>query len=143
MQFEERKRGLSGTIEAESVCAALCEDEHSFAVYFDKFMYADFDNPEVCNQTFEYSVDKICTSETGVVIALWYSKVGREIPREEFFRECGSPFDKGEVVKLDCFPFGSTITHKPAASVFRGSRLFLLAPCKACVASSSNAGQFG
>ena len=88
--------------------AALCEDEHSIRAYFEKFLHADFSDPEVRGQVLEYFVDKIYVSETGLVITSWYSGDHGEVPWEVYFEKGGNPFDKGEAVKFDCFPFGST-----------------------------------
>ena len=108
VQLEEQKRALGEAIETENVRAALCEDEHSIRAYFEKFLHADFSDPEVRGQVLEYFVDKIYVSETGLVITSWYSGDHGEVPWEVYFEEGGNPFDKGEAVKFDCFPFGST-----------------------------------
>lgn len=112
VQLEEQKRALGEAIETENVRAALCEDEHSIRAYFERFLHADFSDPEVRGQVLEYFVDKIYVSETGLVITSWYSGDHGEVPWEVYFEEGGNPFDRGEAVKFDCFPFGSTRQHE-------------------------------
>ena len=111
-QFEEQRRALNEAIEAENVRAALCEDEHSIGAYFDKFLHADFDNPETREQVLEYFIDKIYVSESGVMITSWYSDDHVEVPWEVYFGEDGNPFDEGDAVGFDCFPSCSTKHQK-------------------------------
>ncbi|MDO4428450.1 MAG: recombinase family protein [Atopobiaceae bacterium] len=121
VQLEEQKRALGEAIETENVRAALCEDEHSIRAYFEKFLHADFSDPEVRGQVLEYFVDKIYVSETGLMITSWYSGDHGEVPWEVYFEEGGNPFDRGEAVKFDCFPFGSTMhASRPSAPRARG-----------------------
>lgn len=121
-QLEEQRRALNEAIEAENVRAALCEDEHSIGAYFEKFLHADFDNPETREQVLEYFIDKIYVSETGVMITSWYSGDHCEVPWEVYFEGDGDPFVKGEAVEFDCFPFGSTMA-------VLGERLMALVLC--------------
>lgn len=119
VQLEEQKRALGEAIGTENVRAALCEDEHNIRAYFERFLHADFSDPEVRGQVLEYFVDKIYVSETGLVITSWYSGDHGEVPWEVYFEEGGNPFDRGEAVKFDCFPFGSTTTEQRSlCSVF-------------------------
>ena len=107
MQLEEQKRALNEAIEAENIRAALCEDEHTIKAYFEKFLHADFDNPETRDQVLEYFVDKIYLTDDGLVVTSWYSEDRTEVTWDMLYGEDGNPFVKGEAVKFDCFPFGS------------------------------------
>ncbi|MGT2834751.1 hypothetical protein ACVRZC_05310 [Streptococcus hyointestinalis] len=107
VQLEEQKRALNEAIEAENIRAALCEDEHTIKAYFEKFLHADFDNPETRDQVLEYFVDKIYLYEDRLVVASWYSEDNRKVPMEVLNEETEDPFAKGEAVKFDCFPSGS------------------------------------
>ena len=109
VQLEEQKRALNEAIEAENIRAALCEDEHTIKAYFEKFLHADFDNPETRDQVLEYFVDKIYLTDDGLVVTSWYSEDRTEVTWDMLYGEDGNPFVKGEAVKFDCFPFGSTI----------------------------------
>lgn len=111
VQLEEQKRALNEAIEAENIRAALCEDEHTIKAYFEKFLHADFDNPETRDQVLEYFVDKIYLTDDGLVVTSWYSEDRTEVTWDMLYGEDGNPFVKGEAVKFDCFPFGSTILH--------------------------------
>ena len=42
------------------------------------------------------------------MVASWYSEDNREVPMEVLNEETEDPFAKGEAVKFDCFPSGST-----------------------------------
>lgn len=112
VQLEEQKRALNEAIEAENIRAALCEDEHTIKAYFGKFLHADFDNPETRDQVLEYFVDKIYLTDDGLVVTSWYSEDRTEVTWDMLYGEDGNPFVKGEAVKFDCFPFGSTTMNK-------------------------------
>ena len=86
----------------------MCEDEHTIKAYFEKFLHADFDNPETRDQVLEYFVDKIYLTDDGLVVTSWYSEDRTEVTWDMLYGEDGNPFVKGEAVKFDCFPFGST-----------------------------------
>ncbi len=101
-------RNMNEAIEAENIRAALCEDEHTIKAYFEKFLHADFDNPETRDQVLEYFVDKIYLTDDGLVVTSWYSEDRTEVTWDMLYGEDGNPFVKGESVKFDCFPFGST-----------------------------------
>lgn len=105
---EEQKRALNEAIEVENIRAALCEDEHTIKAYFEKFLHADFDNPETRDQVLEYFVDKIYLTDDGLVVTSWYSEDRTEVTWDMLYGESGNPFVKGEADKFDCFPFGST-----------------------------------
>lgn len=115
-ELQERKDALNDAIEAETVSQSLFEDEHSIRAYFDRFLHADFDNPEVRDSVLEYFVDKIYLHEDRLVVTSWYSEDNREVPMEVLNGEVEDLFAEGEAVKLDCFPFGSTHL-KPRVSV--------------------------
>ena len=128
VQLEEQKRALNEAIEAENIRAALCEDEHTIKAYFEKFLHADFDNPETRDQVLEYFVDKIYLTDDGLVVTSWYSEDRTEVTWDMLCGEDGNPFVKGEAVKFDCFPFGSTRGCTPGnsrSSPRWWSRLFL------------------
>ena len=128
VQLEEQKRALNEAIEAENIRAALCEDEHTIKAYFEKFLHADFDNPETRDQVLEYFVDKIYLTDDGLVVTSWYSEDRTEVTWDMLYGEDGNPFVKGEAVKFDCFPFGSTIASSTPCSggVFSFSASFCL-----------------
>lgn len=56
----------------------------------------------------EYFVDKIYLTDDGLVVTSWYSEDRTEVTWDMLYGEDGNPFVKGEAVKFDCFPFGST-----------------------------------
>ena len=118
VQLEEQKRALNEAIEAENIRAALCEDEHTIKAYFEKFLHADFDNPETRDQVLEYFVDKIYLTDDGLVVTSWYSEDRTEVTWDMLYGEDGNPFVKGEAVKFDCFPFGSTIVDSDCSNIF-------------------------
>lgn len=118
VQLEEQKRALNEAIEAENIRAALCEDEHTIKAYFEKFLHADFDNPETRDQVLEYFVDKIYLTDDGLVVTSWYSEDRTEVTWDMLYGEDGNPFVKGEAVKFDCFPFGSTIKNRSVERFF-------------------------
>ncbi|WP_256755954.1 macro domain-containing protein [Bifidobacterium longum] len=136
VQLEEQKRALNEAIEAENIRAALCEDEHTIKAYFEKFLHADFDNPETRDQVLEYFVDKIYLTDDGLVVTSWYSEDRTEVTWDMLYGEDGNPFVKGEAVKFDCFPFGSTnpLRRKQAAWLYesKAERLSVIAPLIPC-----------
>lgn len=110
-ELEQQRNALTEAIEAENVRQTLFEDEHSIKAYFDRFLHVDFDNAEVRDSVLEYFVDKICLHEDRLVVTSWYSEDNREVPMEVLNEETEDPFVKGEAVKFDCFPLGSTIKN--------------------------------
>ena len=108
LQLEEQKTALDEAIQAEHVRAALFEDDHSIRAYFDKFMRADFDNPETRDAVMEYFVDKIYLYDDKLVATFFYSEDRTEISWDELGDLVICPFVKGEAAEFDCFPFGST-----------------------------------
>ena len=93
---------------------SLCEDRHSIQAYFDKFLHADVNDPEIRDQVFEYFVDKVYLYDDKLVVSMWFSEDDeQEITWRDWFSldECWtdeSPFVKGEAAEFDCFPFSST-----------------------------------
>lgn len=71
VELQERKDALNDAIEAETVSQSLFEDEHSIRAYIDRFLHADFDNPEVRDSVLEYFVDKIYLHEDRLVVTSW------------------------------------------------------------------------
>ncbi len=118
VQLEEQKRALNEAIEAENIRAALCEDEHTIKAYFEKFLHADFDNPETRDQVLEYFVDKIYLTDDGLVVTSWYSEDRTEVTWDMLYGEDGNPFVKGEAVKFDCFPFGSSLDERTVVPLY-------------------------
>lgn len=110
-ELEQQRNALTEAIEAENVRQTLFEDEHSIKAYFDRFLHVDFDNAEVRDSVLEYFVDKIYLHEDRLVVTSWYSEDNREVPMEVLNEETEDPFVKGEAVKFDCFPLGSTRTR--------------------------------
>ena len=113
-KLEEQKSALSEAIEAENVKAALLEDEHSIRVYFERFMNADFGNPETRNMVMEYFVDKLYLYDDKLVATFFYSEDKTELAWDEQGRLSISPFVDGEAAKFGRFPFGSTRMKKPS-----------------------------
>ena len=109
-QLEEQKASLNDAIQAENVKVSLYEDEHSVKAYFEKFLHADFDNPETRDMILEYFVDKIYIHDEKLVVTLWYSEDKTEITWDMLKGVDGDPFVKEEAVEFDSFPFGSSKT---------------------------------
>ncbi len=107
-QLEAQKASLNDAIQAENVKVSLCEDEHSIKAYFEKFLHADFDNPETRDKILEYFVDKIYLYDEKLVVTSWYSEDKTEITWDMLKGADGDPFVKGEAAEFDCFPLGST-----------------------------------
>lgn len=106
-QLEAQKASLNDAIQAENVKVSLCEDEHSIKAYFEKFLHADFDNPETRDKILEYFVDKIYLYDEKLVVTSWYSEDKTEITWDMLKGADGDPFVKGEAAEFDCFPLGS------------------------------------
>ena len=113
-QLEEQKRALNDAIETENVRVSLCEDKHSIQAYFDKFLHADVNDPEIRDQVFEYFVDKVYLYDDKLVVSMWFSEDDKQeitwrdwFSLDEYWTD-ESPFVKGGSVEFDCFPFGST-----------------------------------
>lgn len=73
-QLEEQKRAMNDAIETENVRVSLCEDKHSIQAYFDKFLHADVNDPEIRDQVFEYFVDKVYLYDDKLVVSMWFSE---------------------------------------------------------------------
>mgnify|MGYP001010394332 CR=1 FL=1 len=83
-QLEEQKASLNDAIQAENVKVSLYEDEHSVKAYFEKFLHADFDNPETRDMILEYFVDKIYLYDDKVILTCKYSDADYEVDWEDF-----------------------------------------------------------
>ena len=113
----------------EHVRVSLCEDRHSIQAYFDKFLHADVNDPEIRDQVFEYFVDKVYLYDDKLVVSMWFSEDDKQeitwrdwFSLDEYWTD-ESPFVKGEAVEFDCFPLGSTMEMQrpsvpPAAFFF-------------------------
>ena len=93
---------------------SLCEDRHSIQAYFDKFLHADVNDPEIRDQVFEYFVDKVYLYDDKLVVSMWCSEDDKQeitwrdwFSLDEYWTD-ESPFVKGGGVEFDCFPLGST-----------------------------------
>ena len=115
-QLEEQKSALNDAIGTENVRVSLCEDKHSIQAYFDKFLHADVNDPEIRDRVFEYFVDKVYLYDDKLVVSMWFSEDDKqEITWRDWFSldeywTNESPFVKGGGVEFDCFPLGSTST---------------------------------
>lgn len=116
-QLEEQKSALNDAIGTENVRVSLCEDRHSIQAYFDKFLHADVNDPEIRDQVFEYFVDKVYLYDDKLVVSMWFSEDDKQeitwrdwFSLDEYWTD-ESPFVKGEAAEFDCFPFGSTIVY--------------------------------
>ena len=126
-QLEEQKSALNDAIGTENVRVSLCEDRHSIQAYFDKFLHADVNDPEIRDQVFEYFVDKVYLYDDKLVVSMWFSEDDRQeitwrdwFSLDEYWTD-ESPFVKGEAAEFDCFPFSSTTLGR---SRFEISRVF-------------------
>lgn len=115
-QLEEQKSALNDAIGTENVRVSLCEDRHSIQAYFDKFLHADVNDPEIRDQVFEYFVDKVYLYDDKLVVSMWFSEDDKQeitwrdwFSLDEYWTD-ESPFVKGGGVEFDCFPLGSTIS---------------------------------
>ena len=112
-QLEEQKSALNDAIETENVRVSLCEDKHSIQAYFDKFLHADVNDPEIRDQVFEYFVDKVYLYDDKLVVSMWFSEDDKQeitwrdwFSLDEYWTD-ESPFVKGGSVEFDCFPLSS------------------------------------
>lgn len=117
-QLEEQKSALNDAIGTENVRVSLCEDRHSIQAYFDKFLHADVNDPEIRDQVFEYFVDKVYLYDDKLVVSMWFSEDDKQeitwrdwFSLDEYWTD-ESPFVKGEAAEFDCFPLGSTNSYK-------------------------------
>ena len=113
-QLEEQKSALNDAIGTENVRVSLCEDRHSIQAYFDKFLHADVNDPEIRDQVFEYFVDKVYLYDDKLVVSMWFSEDDKQeitwrdwFSLDEYWTD-ESPFVKGGSVEFDCFPLSST-----------------------------------
>lgn len=124
-QLEEQKSALNDAIGTENVRVSLCEDRHSIQAYFDKFLHADVNDPEIRDQVFEYFVDKVYLYDDKLVVSMWFSEDDKQeitwrdwFSLDEYWTD-ESPFVKGEAAEFDCFPLGS-IERPPCRVPARG-----------------------
>ena len=122
-QLEEQKSALNDAIGTENVRVSLCEDRHSIQAYFDKFLHADVNDPEIRDQVFEYFVDKVYLYDDKLVVSMWFSEDDKQeitwrdwFSLDEYWTD-ESPFVKGEAAEFDCFPLGSTIVNAKAFGI--------------------------
>ena len=130
-QLEEQKSALNDAIGTENVRVSLCEDRHSIQAYFDKFLHADVNDPEIREQVFEYFVDKVYLYDDKLVVSMWFSEDGKQeitwrdwFSLDEYWTD-ESPFVKGGGVEFDCFPLGSTSLFTAVCFVFAVQAAFL------------------
>ena len=109
-QLEEQKRALNDAIGTENVRVSLCEDRHSIQAYFDKFLHADVNDPEIRDQVFEYFVDKVYLYDDKLVVSMWFSEDDRQeitwrdwFSLDEYWTD-ESPFVKGEAPSSTASP---------------------------------------
>lgn len=117
-QLEEQKSALNDAIETENVRVSLCEDKHSIQAYFDKFLHADVNDPEIRDQVFEYFVDKAYLYDDKLVVSMWFSEDDKQeitwrdwFSLDEYWTD-ESPFVKGGSVEFDSVPL-QDIPRKP------------------------------
>lgn len=138
-ELEQKKKSLDEAIQAETVRLSLFEEKHSIGAYFEKFLNANLDDPDVRQMVFEYFVSKIIYDRDTITILsseLDEEYYGRDFSFEweilqedlraemEAEMEAGQikdPFVAGETVvkKFYCFPFEST--SKPPHPACGGS----------------------
>lgn len=72
-ELENRKKALTDTIAAERIRREAIEDEHTIYAYFQKFLNANLDDPEVRDTVLEGLVDKIFLYDGYFEITGFYS----------------------------------------------------------------------
>ena len=72
-ELENRKKALTDTIAAERIRREAIEDEHTIYAYFQKFLNANLDDPEVRDTVLEGLVDKIFLYDGYFEITCFYS----------------------------------------------------------------------
>lgn len=72
-ELENRKKALTATIAAERIKREAIEDEHTIYAYFQKFLNANLDDPEVRDTVLEGLVDKIFLYDGYFEITGFYS----------------------------------------------------------------------
>ena len=113
-QLEEQKSALNDAIGTENVRVSLCEDRHSIQAYFDRFLHADVNDPEIRDQVFEYFVDKVYLYDDKLVVSMWFSEDDRQeitwrdwFSLDEYWTD-ESPFAKGGGVEFELPPISWT-----------------------------------
>lgn len=72
-ELETRKKALTETIERERIKRSVIEDEHTIYAYFQKYLNANLDDPEVRDRVLEGLVDKIFLYDGYFEITGFYS----------------------------------------------------------------------
>ncbi|MBS6585854.1 MAG: recombinase family protein [Eubacterium sp.] len=101
-ELQEEKNALTEAIEAELVRQALYEDEHSIQAYFDKYLHADLNDPDVRESVLNYFVDKIWLYDDKLVISGWFSEDKTEIPFDMVDEVTKNGAAGGFVCRVDC-----------------------------------------
>ena len=101
-ELQEEKTALTEAIEAELVRQALYEDEHSIQAYFDKYLHADLNDPDVRESVLNYFVDKIWLYDDKLVISGWFSEDKTEIPFDMVDEVIKNGAAGGFVCRVDC-----------------------------------------
>ena len=83
LELEAQKNALGEAIETEQIKKNLTQDEHSIQSYFDKYLHADFSNPETRDYILEYFIDKIYVYDDRLVITGRYYEGEHTITWEE------------------------------------------------------------
>lgn len=103
LELEEEKSSLTEAIEAEKIRKALCTDDHSIKAYFDKYLHADFTDPETRDAVLEYFIDKIFVYDDHIIITSWLSDDKTEIALDVV----NSAFENTVAGEFDCLVVGS------------------------------------
>ena len=126
-ELQEEKNALTEAIEAELVRQALYEDEHSIQAYFDKYLHADLNDPDVRESVLNYFVDKIWLYDDKLVISGWFSEDKTEIPFDMVDEVTKNGAAGGFVCRVDC----STTFQGPANGCIKPFVGLLFCPEKA------------
>lgn len=124
-ELESQKHALKDAIDAEKAKAALMEDEHGIAAYFQRFAKANLDDPVVRDEVLEYFIDKIYLYDDRLVIVgdfVQYSgscryEFGGRVDgfdvRFEMDHDVGSEYDRelefDQDLQFECFAHSSTM----------------------------------
>ena len=112
-ELENRKKALTDTIAAERIRREAIEDEHTIYAYFQKFLNANLDDPEVRDTVLEGLVDKIFLYDGYFEITGFYSDDRTVIEWDEV--EDGQIEYSGFIEpadEFDDFADGSTTTSR-------------------------------
>ena len=106
LELEAQKNALGEAIETEQIKKNMMQDEHSIQSYFNKYLNADFLNPETREYILEYFIDKIYVYDDRLVITGKYYEGEHTITWDELR-------DMEEAEGFDSSVFSSTINIKP------------------------------